>query len=422
MLNPDNIDIVIYHHPCPDGCTSGTIANMYFKSIKKTVDFWGLSHSPNPPPELYNRLKDKNVLICDFSFKKEIINKILEIAKNLLIIDHHISAQKDLQDIDPKYKIFDMAHSGAYLVWLYFYPNVPVPLFVKYIEDNDIWLKAMQNTLEVTAFVASLELIFDEYEKFIVDETNIANFAIPTGTILLKQAQKQTDVALTKSTVKMIDSCNNIYFVGVCNSTTNINEVGNQMLTKYPYIDFSVIYSSNNGSNNGSLRSDDTRADTSIIASKYGGGGHRNASGCSLYDKTVPGFEIGDYNNYKQLTDLNFIFNKEKNYNYVMINTTQNKIQFVKYLLQTRALEENIEIQEACSLYRQQKNNQKINIKFDFAVSWHFGDSKTWFVLHWSNQKEYDIKKLFGSFNDFEITEGKKIVKFSIAGLNLEIL
>ena len=94
----------------------------------------------------------------------------------------------------------------------------------------------------------------------------------------------------------------------------------------------SAIYSSNDGSNSISLRSDDTRANVSIIATKCSGGGHRNAAGCSLYDKIVPGFEIGDYNNYKQLKDLDFVFDvkvENRTYNYVMMNTTQNKIEII---------------------------------------------------------------------------------------------
>ena len=70
----------------------------------------GLSHTGNNPTELYDKLKDKNVLICDFSFKKDIIAKLLDIVKGLLIIDHHLSAKNELENLDHKHKIFDMNH------------------------------------------------------------------------------------------------------------------------------------------------------------------------------------------------------------------------------------------------------------------------------------------------------------------------
>jgi oligoribonuclease NrnB/cAMP/cGMP phosphodiesterase (DHH superfamily) len=439
MLAPENIDIVIYHHPCADGFTSCMIANLFFSKINKNVEYWGLSHSHNGPPDLYQRLKDKNVLICDFSFKKEIIMNLLDInmVKNLLIIDHHISAQKDLQDIEQKYKIFDMSHCGAYLTWQYFFPEIQVPLFVKYIEDNDIWLKAMPKTLEVTAYVASLEFEFVNFEKFICDEKLIYDVAIPMGSILLKQAQKQIDGALSKSTVKMIDFNSNIYFVAICNSAVNVSEIGNQMLTKYSMVDFSAVYSFNDssGSNTTSFRSDDTRANVSVIATKCGGGGHRNASGCCLFDKTLPGFEIGDYNCYKQLRGIDFIFGEKskisgKKYNYAILNTSQNKNQFIKYLLQTRTLEKKekgeFEVQEACFLYRMCENNLKLDVNFDLAVAWNYGDKKTWVSIHWAEkicaEKYSDIRDIIKNYKDLEIIESKRIVKFSLPGLNLKFL
>lgn len=431
MLLPQDIDLVIYHHPCPDGCTSATIAKKYFNENNKNVSFWGISHSANTPSELNNKLKNKNVLICDFSFKKDTISNLLEIVKGLLIIDHHKSAKEDLENLDQKHKIFDMNHCGAYLVWQYFYPLKQVPLFVKYIEDNDIWLKAMPKTLEVTSYISSLELDFDIYQKFIDDESLIEKEAIPLGEILLKQAQKQTDSVLKKATVKMAESDDAIYFIGTCNSTTNINEVGHGMLDKFPHINFSCTYSCNNNNktNSASLRSEDNRSDVSIIASKNKGGGHRNAAGCILYDdKSIPCNEIGDSNCYNQLEDIEYFLNNNE-YNYVMLNTTQNKMQFAQYFLQIRTSEiiEDVsrDVQEACSIYRIKHNDKNFYAKFDFSVTWHYGGNTTWFQLHWDNESADKIKPLLkkiSKYDNYGKFEKKRIVKFSLPKLNLKFM
>lgn len=415
MLSPNNIDIVIYHNPCADGFTCCTIANLYFKQEQpnKYVEYLGMSHSSFVNPKLYDKLTKKNVLICDFSFKKDVIEKILKIASNLLIIDHHISAQIELANFSEKHKIFDMSHCGAHLTWQYFFPDISVPLFVRYIEDNDIWLKQMQNTQEMSAFVSCLEFEYEKYVEFILDESKIESVAIPFGTILLKQANKQIENSLNKSTVKMIDFNDNIYFAAICNATTNVSEIGNQLLQKYEHIDFSIIYSSNDNYNMTSFRSDDTRADVSIIASKCSGGGHRNASGCTLYDKCVPGFEIGDFACYKQLKDVDFLVDSKESYNCVCLNTTQNKTQFAKYLLQTRYQEKNIDIQEACHFYRN-KNSNNLFVHFDFSLIWHYGADSLWFILHWSNKKNYKIKDLLKKTDNLEIIENKRIAKFNI--------
>jgi oligoribonuclease NrnB/cAMP/cGMP phosphodiesterase (DHH superfamily) len=426
MLKQDNVDIVIFHHPCPDGCTSGTIANMYYKKINKKVEFWGLSHAGNSPPELYDKLKNKNVLICDFSFKKEIIAKILDTAKGLLIIDHHLSAKNELENLDPKYKIFDMDHCGAYLTWKWFFPGEPVPLFVKYIEDNDIWLKAMPNTLEVTSYVTTLDLEFDVYEQYILNESLISTEIIPLGDILLKQSQKQIDYTLKKSTIKMIEYDDKIYFTGICNTTTHFNEIGNTMLTKYPNINFSIVYATNSSNTYQiSLRSADDRTDVSVIAAKHSGGGHRNASGCTLYNKIVPGYEIGDFHNYNQLDDVEFSLN-ENGFNYVILNTTQNKSQFAQYLLQTRTVEKNEGndkiVQEACSLYRTVNKNTNFYTNFDFSITWHYGGDRTWFCLHWDQNSKSKLDLLFKklmNFDNYNLIEKKRLIKFSLPKLTL---
>lgn len=37
-----------------------------------------------------------------------------------------------------------MDHSGAYLVWKYFFPDTDIPLFIRYIEDADLNTNLME--------------------------------------------------------------------------------------------------------------------------------------------------------------------------------------------------------------------------------------------------------------------------------------
>jgi hypothetical protein len=52
---------------------------------------------------LFSRV-GKNVLVCDLSFRKEHIPSLLAVVNKLLILDHHKSAEKDLQDLPDVYK------------------------------------------------------------------------------------------------------------------------------------------------------------------------------------------------------------------------------------------------------------------------------------------------------------------------------
>jgi oligoribonuclease NrnB/cAMP/cGMP phosphodiesterase (DHH superfamily) len=74
------------------------------------------------------------------------------------------------------------------------------------------------------------------------------------------------------------------YFTVFVNSTVLKSEIGNTLLYKFPYSNFSGIYSIDDITNSThfSLRSLDDKTDVSEIAKIYGGGGHRNASGIKI--------------------------------------------------------------------------------------------------------------------------------------------
>jgi uncharacterized protein len=115
-LQPHEVDVVIYHDPCSDGTGSAYVAYKYFTTNfpDKKITYYPMSIGSQPP----TGLEGKNVLVCDYSYRKDILVNLLTKVNKLLIIDHHISAEKDLQDIDDKYKIFHMGHSGAMLTCL----------------------------------------------------------------------------------------------------------------------------------------------------------------------------------------------------------------------------------------------------------------------------------------------------------------
>jgi oligoribonuclease NrnB/cAMP/cGMP phosphodiesterase (DHH superfamily) len=431
-LQPKDIDIVVYHHPCTDGFTSATIANTFFKNIKKPINYMGMNYN-NPPDQLYQTAANKNLLICDFSFKKPVTDQLIKVCKDLLIIDHHVSAQKELEHLDDKYKIFDMEHCGAYLTWEYFYPEQKVPLFVKYVEDNDIWTKKMPFTEEVTSYVSTLDLEFDQYERFIVDENLINTEIIPRGKVLFEQKRLQIQHNLTNSIVKMVEYDGKVYFVGLCNTMNHINETGHQLLAEYPYLNFSSIYFNTEKGFKCSFRSENNKTNVSELATMFGGGGHRNAAGCYL-SNPFPGVEIGNIDNYHQLNWTNFRFNMQlpfsddkKKYNYIALSTGKNKCEFAKFLLQDKYQNENNKsIQEGSEIYRIRVKSDKSKLyddkyypDFNFAITWHLEKKKMWIVMHYTPNTECDIEKQFKQYNNFEWNKEQRLVKFSINKFNI---
>jgi oligoribonuclease NrnB/cAMP/cGMP phosphodiesterase (DHH superfamily) len=121
---------ILYHADCPDGFGAAYAA---WKHLGAQATYLPVQHG-NPAPDLR---ADATVYLVDFCYPKETLLPIVAQAKQVQVIDHHASAQKDLAEIDlaqyPKLSvIFDMEKSGAVLTWEYFHPDAPVPDFLAF--------------------------------------------------------------------------------------------------------------------------------------------------------------------------------------------------------------------------------------------------------------------------------------------------
>lgn len=301
MLQPYEVNYVIYHGGCQDGFASAFCAWRYF-SLKggiNNITFKSAQYGDLPPSDLIGR----NVLICDFSYHKDAIKEIMS-TNRLLIIDHHKSSMKNLSGVPSDNKIFDMDHSGCYLTWKYFFPEQIIPPLFEYIEDNDIWKKQLDGTNEFYSWFQTVEMKFEEYDKYI--DPQLLRWAIQTtGFYYLAHDRFFINQAIKKATLKLVSIARKYYVAAFVNSSILKSEIGNEVLKAYPQADFAAIYSvvDKRNATNFSLRSMDDRADVSEIAEVFGGGGHRNASGLRIgYVVDFIGEVYGDY---KLITDAN---------------------------------------------------------------------------------------------------------------------
>ena len=336
-----NLTMVIYHGPhCPDGITAAAIVWNIFKNKVKYIPY---SHGMEPP-----NVKDEYVLILDFAFSEDKLNKMLYDAKELLIIDHHKTNLNNLINLSDNHKIFDMNECGASLTWYFFHPNDELPKFVKYIKDRDIWLKELPFTDEFSSglYQMILNIIeLTENEKLenyceISKDENINNI-ISKGTIILDYQKKYRNMILNKSKCEFVKLIDNKYYIIACSEFTPTlkSDIGNDLVNYYKLCDFAIVptYDINYDSTHFSLRSSDDKTDVSKIAELYGGGGHRNASGIVLNGlHMVLGVSI-------KLTNITEIINSIKEgeliiYKYIYktlnVNATSYKLDIGRYLLQ----------------------------------------------------------------------------------------
>lgn len=269
------MDLIYYHKSCPDGWTAAYIA----KKRSPEAQLRPLDHGLTDAQinDIIAESTGKDVLMLDYSLRtRENNDRLAAAAKSFLILDHHKSAQATLEGAS--YAIFDMNRSGAGITWDHFFPpqgGDDRPWFVSYIEDRDLWRWALPHGREVCAFLDSVPWTIEAF-----DNLRLTSFA--TMLEFGKGAVSHLDGYVERTVTHARDGNLLGYKVKIVNAPySGASEIGNT-LAKLPGVDFSVSWFE---------RADDIiqfslrgtgKVDLSVIAQKFGGGGHPNAAGFQL--------------------------------------------------------------------------------------------------------------------------------------------
>lgn len=254
---------VLYHGPaCQDGFASAFIT---WKKFGEKATYIPVQYG-EPVPEIPDRAE---VYILDFSYKREVMEGLRDRSKSLLCLDHHKTAQKELENLS--YAQFDMEESGATLTWKYFFPNESVPKLFLYVRDRDLWKWELPKSREVSAALFIEEKSFINWEKILSGDINDL---IQRGEVVLTTQNQQVKALVENSYIYFIGG----YGVPVVNSPMLQSEVGHALCEKFPQYPFSGTYFwTDEKTRIWSLRS--TGFDVSAVAKSLGGGGHVQAAG-----------------------------------------------------------------------------------------------------------------------------------------------
>ena len=343
MLNPQDIECVVYHYPCADGAGSAFAAWKFFQNNfpDRQPEFFPMTIGAAPP----KGLNGKNVLICDYSYRKNVIDDLIKRVKGLLIIDHHKTAEKDLEDLGDDYKIFDMTQSGAMLTWKYFFPTTEPPLLVKYIQDRDLWKKQLEGSDDFASWFFTLPFNKPELYSEYLDDSYLLESIKTKGAAFRELNDYNIERAVDSVAIKFCKIHDKYYLVGYVNSTILKSDIGNKIFSKYPLLDFTAVYSINDHSDSTSfsLRSTALRSDVSEIAFKFGGGGHRCASGVKIGCVTnhLPG-RVYDFDVYSLVQNLYYstitVDNSIYNIVYLQSGSSDHAKKLGEYLLQEKTV------------------------------------------------------------------------------------
>lgn len=188
----NKFNYVIFHKGCLDGFSCFVILSYLNLIADDAIIFQDVPSAKSVP----KNIEGKNVIIMDTAYKYDILKEIFYHANNVLFIDHHVTIHEEvmlLSETMDKTKvkiIYDEKESGASLVWKYFKKTNKLPLFIRYIKDNDIGTWKLKYTHE---FISSITVKYgtDLNKHTIKKWNNLFNVNVVKKLIKLGKVYKE---------------------------------------------------------------------------------------------------------------------------------------------------------------------------------------------------------------------------------------
>ena len=283
--------LVVYHAGCLDGDAS---AWCFHNKDKTGYEFLpGKYQDGRFDQQVYNGIFSKRtVYLVDFSYPVELMKRLLAVADQVVVLDHHktaldmLEAFKDVVNLDISHCTTEK--SGCGICWEYLNPGSQLPVHLAYVQDRDLWqfnFNATDPFCEAMGNIPGRDYTIFDLFKTKEDYKPI----IDMGISLITARQSRINSCVHRATQADADGCDGQ--IWVVNSTADISELGNELckipfsnsgeLPKYAliwYVDREVVKYC--------LRSVGD-FDVSIIAKRYGGGGHKNAAGYSIKTENI---------------------------------------------------------------------------------------------------------------------------------------
>ena len=288
---------VLYHAQCNDGFGAAFAA---WLALGHEAEYRAVQYG-QPAPKMESGSK---VMILDFSYSRNTLEELRRQHNSILVLDHHQTAKEQLEGLP--YCRFEADKSGAVMAWEHFFPNEPVPVFMQYLQDRDLWRWALNGSREINAAIASYPHEFEVWERisglwrkqrFGTVQTEALCELEKQGEVCLRLVAQYVDRVLSKHHCARLDTRYRlatpepreriqerdlppeVHYVPAANSGLLQSEVCETLLKQYEQAPFAACYCRvEDGSTVWSLRS---RADfdCSAVAKVFGGGGHRQAAG-----------------------------------------------------------------------------------------------------------------------------------------------
>lgn len=326
--------LVIYHGNCADGFSAAWCFYNAQDKWETTFDF----HPGVYGEDIFNLvdLEDRNIYLVDFSYKREVIEKMLaDYNCCITLIDHHKTAIEDLACFyDTNHPAWenrfatrflayvDLERSGAMLAWDFLHNTtrnsismgnvntpwgtidkqdpsyVQPPLLLEHVQDRDLWKFKLDGTRPIQAGMFSYEYTFKNWDTMMCPDDKVAQI---TEKMRLWSQGAAIERKHFKDIRELIKLCarwmliSNVYMPVASLPYTMASDACHIMASEmaHPHsipfpenkpedmaIGVAACYYDTAEHRVFSLRSTEASGiDVSEIAKNFGGGGHKHAAG-----------------------------------------------------------------------------------------------------------------------------------------------
>lgn len=265
--------IILYHADCTDGFGAAWAA---WRKFGARATYVGIFPDPGVNQLKGLTIKNREVYFLDVCASAGVLRKLVKQNRSVIVIDHHVTNARTVRSASGY--VFDIAHSGVVLAWRYFHPGKPVPRFLKYVEDNDLWKYRQVYAKEVGAASALLDMNFKSWSRWakrIESKTGFRKIVEVGKTILAYESELVKEIVKKATPVRFLG-----HRTLAVNSSVLRSELGHVLARRCPPL--SIVWRQEVSGVHISLRSEG-KIDVSRLAARFpGGGGHKRAAGFSV--------------------------------------------------------------------------------------------------------------------------------------------
>jgi oligoribonuclease NrnB/cAMP/cGMP phosphodiesterase (DHH superfamily) len=276
--------IAIYHSRDLDGICSGAILKKRYPEAK----IIGYDYGEPIPAEI---IPDEDLIIADVSFPVPLMVKISQQQRSFIWIDHHVSAATEFLALEDKGHIefiYDSRVAACELTWKYCFPDTPIPPAVLLLGEYDSWRNqdTHRGKTAIIPFQWGMRILCNSVETFPTEAfgSPIASAKFIQNTIVAGESvlryQKLQDARACKGAFEAV-------FEGhpsICLNKGLANSLTFESVWDPEKHHIMIPFSFNKNRWIVSLFTTRNDVDCSLIASQWGGGGHRKAAGFSVTD------------------------------------------------------------------------------------------------------------------------------------------